>query len=129
MNEDPYIKAIEEQLTELEDHLRKNRAHQEQALYTEGLPRILALFRSFLDAIDSEPPATQEADGAFVAIRYQTAKAVEAALTETFERDKENENLAATLLLLLQDLHGVTEEEAINTALELSADKEAKKPE
>ncbi len=124
MQEDPMIKAIEDGLTELEDHIRANRANTEQGLYTEALPRIINLFRGFLDAIDSEPPETIHQEGALVAIRYQTANSLELVLTELFSENQENEALAAALFFLLEDLHGISEEDAVKAIQEKGAEED-----
>lgn len=125
MQEDPFIKAIEENLTELEDHVRANRAHSEQGLYTEALPRILNIFRGFLDAIDSEEGEAANPTGAYLLVRYQTANTIEAVLTELFREKPENDLLAGALFLLLEDLYGITAEDAAKTIEEKAREPKA----
>lgn len=111
---DPYIQTVLDAIKDLEDHARANRAHKEQGLYSEAIPRIVAILKNIVNAIDYEPtddPDDPDMKGALLPIRYQTARTLEDVLTGLFQANPKNETIAGTLMLLMEDLHGMNPED------------------
>ena len=131
---DPYIKIILENIQDLEAHARANRAHAEQGLYSEAIPRIILLAKNIVNAIDYEnrddPEELDDPEmkGAVVAIRYQTARTLEDILTAIYQSDPSNATIAGTLSLLLEDLHGMEPAEVAKFLTHATGKKDEKPP-